>query len=81
MSTADLSRADSSRGLPSTPAGRSGLVFFTIVQFALQAATWVSLARRDADGINGPKWFWFAASFVNFVGPIAYLMGGRKLTR
>lgn len=56
------------------------LVFMTLVQFALQVATWVSLARRPQDDINGPKWFWFAASFVNYLGPIAYLMGGRKIT-
>lgn len=65
---------------PRTPAGRAFVLALTVVQFALQLATWVSLARRDARDINGPKWMWFVASFINFVGPIAYLLGGRKLT-
>lgn len=62
-------------------AKRCFLLFMSLVQFALQIAAWVSLVRRDQRDINGPKWFWFGASFVNFVGPIAYLMGGRKISR
>lgn len=60
---------------------RTVLLGLTAVQLSLQAATWVSLARRDARAINGPKWFWFLASFINFIGPAAYLLGGRKLHR
>lgn len=51
------------------------------VQFGLQLATWISLLRREAGRINGPKWFWFLASFVNFIGPAVYLLGGRKTGR
>ncbi|GGA71132.1 hypothetical protein GCM10011490_22240 [Pseudoclavibacter endophyticus] len=62
-------------------AKRACLVILSLVQFALQAATWASLVRRRPEHLNGPKWFWFLASFVNYVGPAAYLLGGRKITR
>lgn len=78
MSKRDLVSSDFQAA---SPAKRASLSILTLIQVALQLATWVSLARRDARDINGPKWFWFAASFVNFLGPIAYLMGGRKITR
>lgn len=62
-----------------SPARRAGLIGLSAVQLGLQLATWVSLARRPKSAINGPKWLWFLASFINFAGPIAYLLGGRKV--
>lgn len=66
---------------PRTPAGRLALLALTATQLGLQAAAWISLARRDRRDLNGPKWFWFLASFINFAGPIAYLLGGRRIGR
>ena len=36
--------------------------------------------RRPAREINGSKWLWSAAALVNFmgIGPIAYILFGRK---
>lgn len=48
------------------------------VQVALTVATLVDLRRRDADQVKGPKKVWAAAAFVNFVGPIAYFVFGRR---
>ncbi|MBW8482188.1 hypothetical protein [Actinomadura parmotrematis] len=48
------------------------------VQVALLAAALLDLQRRPAERVNGPKRLWYAASFVNFVGPIAYFAVGRK---
>ncbi len=49
-----------------------------LVQLSLLAAALVDLRRRPADEINGSKRLWRAASFVNFIGPLAYFAAGRK---
>jgi hypothetical protein len=48
------------------------------VQIALQTAALRDLKKRPADQVNGPKPAWFAASFLNFIGPVAYFLFGRK---
>lgn len=63
----DLSRQQK-RGI-----GLLGLVQFALLLFALQ--DWI---RRPDDQIRGRKKLWFPALFVNFVGPVAYLMVGRR---
>ncbi|MCH5641293.1 PLD nuclease N-terminal domain-containing protein [Gordonia sp. ABSL49_1] len=50
----------------------------TVVQIGLQVAALVDIARRPASEINGGKRKWVALSFVNFFGPIAYFVTGRK---
>jgi Phospholipase_D-nuclease N-terminal len=49
-----------------------------VVQNSLLIAALVDLRRRPAKQINGDKRLWAAASFINFVGPIAYFIVGRK---
>jgi hypothetical protein len=49
-----------------------------VVQNALLAAALIDLRRRPAEQVNGNKRLWVAVSFVNFVGPIAYFIYGRK---
>ncbi|MGM0928128.1 MAG: PLD nuclease N-terminal domain-containing protein [Actinomycetota bacterium] len=48
------------------------------VRVALQAAALRDLKKRPAALVKGPKPAWFAASFVNFIGPVAYFLFGRK---
>jgi hypothetical protein len=48
------------------------------VQFSLLATAQVDITRRPAEEINGPKWLWRVIMFVNFLGPIAYFLFGRK---
>lgn len=48
------------------------------VQFVLLGAALADLRRRPEDQINGSKRLWTAASFVNFVGPLAYFRFGRR---
>lgn len=64
----------------STPVRFVGILAI-IVQVGLFLAAVTSIARRRKDAINGPKWMWLLISCINFVGPIAYLLGGRKLTK
>ncbi len=50
----------------------------SVVQVTLLAAALWDISHRPAAGIKGSKKAWTAASFVNFVGPIAYFVFGRK---
>lgn len=48
------------------------------VQFGLQAFALRDLKRRSTSQVRGPKPAWVAASFINFLGPLAYLRWGRR---
>jgi len=50
----------------------------SIVQFSLLAAALWDINHRPAAEIKGSKAAWTAASFINFAGPIAYFLFGRK---
>lgn len=60
------------------PRSRALIIVGAVVQFALQGTALRDLRRRPAGQIKGPKPLWVALSFVNYVGPIAYLTFGRK---
>ena len=60
------------------PGRRAAIVVAATVQLGLLTAALRDLRRRPARKINGDKRVWFAACFVNFVGPIAYFVFGRK---
>ena len=49
-----------------------------VLQITLLAAALWDLRHRPADEINGDRRLWTAVAFVNFVGPIAYFLFGRK---
>jgi hypothetical protein len=49
-----------------------------VVQVGLLVAALTDLWRRPAKKVRGPKRLWAAASFVNYVGPLAYFTVGRK---
>lgn len=59
-------------------AARAGIVAVATAQIALQGVALVDLARRPAERVRGPKAAWAVASFVNFLGPLAYLTMGRS---
>ena len=48
-----------------------------ITQLALQFVALRDLVKRPAAEVRGAKGAWAAASFINFLGPIAYLAFGR----
>jgi hypothetical protein len=58
---------------------RAAVIALAGVQLSLAAAAWTDLARRPAAEINGPKALWAAVIAVNFVGPGAYFLRGRRL--
>ncbi|CPU65252.1 MULTISPECIES: PLD nuclease N-terminal domain-containing protein [Cellulosimicrobium] len=47
-------------------------------QVTLTAAAYRDLVRRPAEQVNGTKLAWGLALLVNWVGPIAYFLDGRK---
>jgi hypothetical protein len=61
-----------------TTTQQAGLVLVGVIQVALLAAALIDIRRRSADELNGSKRFWTLAAFVNFIGPLAYFIFGRK---
>lgn len=57
---------------------RIGVVLLGTLQLVLLAAALWDIRQRSADEIAGSKAIWTAAVFVNFIGPIAYFLFGRK---
>lgn len=53
------------------------LVMGTLQLLLLTSALW-DIRRRPADEVKGSKRMWALLSFVNFVGPIAYFVVGRR---
>lgn len=65
---------------PTTMRKRVMIAIAAMVQFALLAAAQADLLRRPASAVRGSKWAWRAISLVNFVGPVAYFLFGRRTT-
>lgn len=57
---------------------RFPLVGVTVAELTAKIAMWVSLSRRPAEKVRGPKWLWVLGSFINGIGPAAYWTFGRK---
>ena len=53
------------------------LIPVVLIEFGLMIAALVDMIRRPHT--NGPKWLWaIVIVLVNFIGPIAYFIFGRK---
>jgi hypothetical protein len=61
-----------------TQTQKIGFVLLGMLQLLLLSASLWDIRQRPADEINGSKQMWTAAVFVNFIGPIAYFLFGRK---
>ena len=61
-----------------TPPQKAATVLLGMVQVTLLAAAQLDIRRRPAEQIRGSKLMWTLLAFVNFVGPIAYFLFGRK---
>jgi len=57
---------------------RAGAVLLGTLQFGLLAAALWDIRQRSRKEISGSKRMWTALAFVNFIGPIAYFLFGRK---
>lgn len=61
-----------------SPVQRGAVIAAGTAQLAIQAVALRDLRRRPAADVRGPKAVWAALSFVNFIGPAAYLRWGRR---
>ena len=60
-------------------AGRkTAILAVGIAQIAIAAIAWRDLAARPADEINGRKGIWAAVIAIDWIGPIAYFVKGRR---
>ena len=53
-------------------------VLASMVQIALLAAALWDIHHRPDEQVKGKKAVWTGVSFINFAGPIAYFLFGRK---
>ena len=61
-----------------SPAQRGAIIAVGVVQNSLLVGALVDIRRRPAKKIRGDKRLWAAASFVSWIGPIAYFTYGRR---
>lgn len=59
-------------------AQRALVVGLGAVETVLTVVALVDLARRPAEQVRGNKWAWAGMCFVQPVGPVAYLVAGRR---
>ncbi len=57
---------------------RWGIQVGIIVQFTLLAAALWDMWHRPAEQINGSRRVWTLVAFINYIGPVAYFLLGRK---
>ena len=62
-----------------SPRQQRSVIAGGVVQVLLAAAAaLLDLRRRPAEEVRGSKKLWAAATMVNFVGPLAYFLFGRR---
>lgn len=61
-----------------SPLHKTALVTAGLAQLGLFAAAWADLSGRRPEAVNGSKTAWRAGLFVNTLGPLAYLLTGRR---
>jgi hypothetical protein len=61
-----------------TPTQQGLILGLASVELAFTATALVDLARRPASQVRGPKPLWLLGCFVQPVGPLAYLVLGRR---
>jgi hypothetical protein len=59
-------------------AQKRGIIILGTLQVLLAAVAFWDLSRRPADQIKGSKSLWIGLIMVNWVGPLAYFIVGRK---
>jgi hypothetical protein len=61
-----------------SPTQRKVIGVASAIEIVLLAFALIDLRRRPASRVRGSKRMWAAVSFVQPVGPIAYLLFGRR---
>ncbi|WP_225973208.1 PLD nuclease N-terminal domain-containing protein [Nesterenkonia natronophila] len=61
-----------------SPSKQAGTMVLASIQLSLAVSAWADLAARPASQVNGRKGMWAVIIAVNFIGPIAYFLIGRR---
>jgi hypothetical protein len=61
-----------------TPNQRKAIVAAGAVQLTLLGAALADIRHRSSGELRGGKRLWVPAVFVNFIGPVAYFLFGRR---
>lgn len=61
-----------------TTGQRTGIVAAGALEVALTLTAAVDLVRRPAEQVRGPKLVWWPLLLVQPVGPVGYLLLGRR---
>ena len=61
-----------------TPTQRGFVIVGAVVHITLLAVAQRDLSRRPPELIRGPKGLWRMVTMINVLGPLAYLVFGRK---
>lgn len=61
-----------------SPRERAFVVVGAAVEIVLTTIAMRDLSKRPKSQVRGPKWVWRLVSFVQPVGPVAYLLLGRR---
>jgi hypothetical protein len=61
-----------------TPGQQTAILVAASIELALTATALVDLARRPREQVRGPKPLWALGCVVQPVGPVAYLLFGRR---
>jgi Phospholipase_D-nuclease N-terminal len=56
------------------------IILMGFVQFTLLGMAILDLRKRTPEELNGTKPMWSVLVFINYFGPIAYFLFGRKRT-
>jgi hypothetical protein len=57
---------------------KAAVMLLGVIQVTLLAAALLDIRRRPPEQINGSKRMWTLLAFINYIGPIAYFLFGRK---
>ena len=78
MSTEQAAARSKKRWSDLSPGQRRAIIVAGVVQNSLLVAALVDIRRRPAKKVRGDKRLWAAASFVSWIGPIAWFTYGRR---
>lgn len=56
------------------------VVVASVVELVLTSVALADLRRRNRSAVRGPKWIWGLLCLVQPVGPVLYLVAGRRNT-
>jgi hypothetical protein len=57
---------------------RAVVIIMGSIQILLLSLALLDIRKRSSDEIVGSKTMWAMISFINFLGPLAYFLFGRK---